>query len=209
MAQSKSESQGLPGASGPVSSGSGITELLAGLLPQGGAGFANSLSELSRNIGNLVPASQLQAEALLANTQAIAQNTSTHGAGGVADTVGNVASTFTGGLLGGLSPILSGLLSLFGSGGPSTPPPLTLYTSAPSLTFQAANVSGPASPGLDYGQSGTPRVMSNPSQPTPQVTVNVQAMDSRSFLDHSQDIAQAVREAILNMHSLNDVISDL
>jgi len=51
--------------------------------------------------------------------------------------------------------------------------------------------------------------MSNPSQPTPQVTVNVQAMDSRSFLDHSQDIAQAVREAILNMHSLNDVISDL
>jgi hypothetical protein len=39
--------------------------------------------------------------------------------------------------------------------------------------------------------------------------VQVQAMDSRSFMDHSHDIATAVREAVLNMHSLNDVISDL
>ena len=43
----------------------------------------------------------------------------------------------------------------------------------------------------------------------PQITVQVQAMDSRSFLDHSHDIAQAVREAMLNMHALNDVINDL
>lgn len=42
-----------------------------------------------------------------------------------------------------------------------------------------------------------------------QVTVNIQAMDSRSFLDRSQDIAQAVREAMLNMHSINDVVNDL
>ncbi|MBZ5590641.1 MAG: hypothetical protein LAP39_00280 [Acidobacteriia bacterium] len=156
-----------------------------------------------------MPASQLQAEALLANTQAVAASTSAHGAGGVAENIGNVASTFTGGLLGGLSPILSGLLDLFGGGGSSTPPPLTSYIPPPSLTFQAANVPGTASPGADYGQSGNPRILSNPSQPTSQVTVNIQAMDSRSFLDHSQDIAQAVRDAVLNMHSLNDVIGDL
>jgi len=42
-----------------------------------------------------------------------------------------------------------------------------------------------------------------------QIVVNVQAMDSRSFLDHSQDIAQAVREAMLNMHALNDVVSEI
>jgi len=41
------------------------------------------------------------------------------------------------------------------------------------------------------------------------VTVQVQAMDSRSFLDHSAEIARAVREAMLNMHSLNDVVSEL
>jgi len=34
-------------------------------------------------------------------------------------------------------------------------------------------------------------------------------MDSRSFMDHSSDIAQAVRDAMLNMHSINDVISNL
>jgi hypothetical protein len=42
-----------------------------------------------------------------------------------------------------------------------------------------------------------------------QIVVNVQAMDSRSFIDHSQEIAQAVREAMLNMHALNDVVSEL
>jgi hypothetical protein len=39
--------------------------------------------------------------------------------------------------------------------------------------------------------------------------VNVQAMDSQSFLDHSSDIAQAVRNAMLNMSSINDLVSEL
>ena len=59
---------------------------------------------------------------------------------------------------------------------------------------------------VDYGQGGAPRVVQNAA---PQVTIQVSAMDSRSFLDHSQDIAQAVRDAMLNMHSINDVISDI
>jgi hypothetical protein len=41
------------------------------------------------------------------------------------------------------------------------------------------------------------------------ILVQVQAMDSQSFMDHSQDIAQAVRQAMLNLNSLNDVILDL
>lgn len=41
------------------------------------------------------------------------------------------------------------------------------------------------------------------------ITIQVQAMDSRSFLDHSAEIAQAVREAMLNMHPLNDVVNDI
>jgi len=47
------------------------------------------------------------------------------------------------------------------------------------------------------------------SRPATQVTVNVQAMDSKSFLDRSHDIAHAVREAMLNMHAINDVVNDL
>jgi hypothetical protein len=34
-------------------------------------------------------------------------------------------------------------------------------------------------------------------------------MDSRSFLEHSDEIARAVREAMLNSHALNDVVSEL
>ena len=39
-----------------------------------------------------------------------------------------------------------------------------------------------------------------------QITVQVQAMDSQSFLDHSSDIALAVRQAMLQSSVLNDVI---
>jgi hypothetical protein len=42
-----------------------------------------------------------------------------------------------------------------------------------------------------------------------QVTVHVNAMDSQSFMDRSSDIASAVREAMLNLHPINDVISNL
>ena len=101
-----------PGTSGP-------TELLGTLLPQGGAGLNDTLTEVTRSIENLMPASQLQAQALLANTQAIIQNTTTNSSIGAVDTIAKVASTFTGGLL-GLSPILSGLLGLFGGG--NSPP---------------------------------------------------------------------------------------
>jgi hypothetical protein len=41
------------------------------------------------------------------------------------------------------------------------------------------------------------------------ILVQVQAMDSQSFMDHSEEIAQAVRQAMLNLNSLNDVILDL
>jgi len=37
----------------------------------------------------------------------------------------------------------------------------------------------------------------------------VQAMDARSFLDHSSEIAAAVRTAMLNLNSINDVVNDL
>ncbi len=42
-----------------------------------------------------------------------------------------------------------------------------------------------------------------------QITVNVQAMDARSFMDRSNDIALAVRDAMLNMNAINDVVNEL
>jgi hypothetical protein len=34
-------------------------------------------------------------------------------------------------------------------------------------------------------------------------------MDSQSFMDHSDEIASAVKAAILSSHSLNDVLAEL
>jgi hypothetical protein len=34
-------------------------------------------------------------------------------------------------------------------------------------------------------------------------------MDSQSFMDRSGDIANSVREAMLNLHPINDVVANL
>ena len=121
-----------------------------------------------------------------------------------------------GGILGsgfGLSPLISGLLDLFGGGGGNTPPPLVPFQMPPSIQFQGG-IDGPGGAGIsaaDYGQNGLPRGVSqtSPQAAGQQITVQVNAMDSKSFLDHSDDIAQAVRQALLQSNSLNDVISGI
>jgi hypothetical protein len=66
---------------------------------------------------------------------------------------------------------------------------------------------------VTYSQRGVSRTGGTSqavvNAPPAQVLVNVQAMDSRSFLDHSDDIARAVRDAMLRSHSLNDVVAEM
>lgn len=45
--------------------------------------------------------------------------------------------------------------------------------------------------------------------PAAQITVNVQALDAQSLMDRSSDIAAAVRNAMLNLNPINDVVNDL
>ena len=128
-----------------------------------------------------------------------------------------VSKVFTNGL--GLVPLIGGLFGLFGGGGKPEPPPLVKYTMPERVYFQGADI--PAGmQSADYDQLGIPRAFgpirstgaagSTPtSSATAQINVNVQAMDARSFLDHSNEIAQAVRQAMLNLNSINDVVSDL
>jgi hypothetical protein len=208
VAQNRTRHEILRRAIGGSSGPSNATDLLGSLAPQSAGSLAATLTEVSRGIGSLAPASQLQVQALIANTQAVTQSSSANDTNSVMGTIGKLASSLTGGAL-SLSPILSGLLHLFGGGGSSTPPPLVKFALPPSIAFQAANVPGPQTAGVDFSQSGDPRVIGAAPSSGTQITVQVQAMDSRSFMDHSQDIAAAVREAMLNMHSLNDVISDL
>jgi hypothetical protein len=64
---------------------------------------------------------------------------------------------------------------------------------------------GPGAFAVDPADGGLPR----PAPASTQITVHVQAMDSKSFLDHSNDIAMAVRQAMLESTALNDVIREV
>jgi hypothetical protein len=143
--------------------------------------------------------------------------------GGAAANIGSMSST-SGGSGGGalsaifksgfgLSPLIGGLISLFGGGNSEETAPLVKYQLPAALDIRRAQT-GSGTYELDYDQAGNARAISgaggNSNQVAgQQVTVNIQAMDARSFLDRSNDIAAAVRDAMLNLSSLNDVIADL
>jgi hypothetical protein len=174
-----------------------------------------------------LPSATTTAPAAIGKTAPSSQ--SAESSSGAGSTVLSIASkVFESGL--GLVPLINGLLGLFGGGGPSTPPPLEKYAMPERLYFtgaEAGNGFGQA----DYDQTGMPRLYNTPppagssiqgsaltaphaggdtaANPISQINVNVQAMDARSFLDHSNEIAQAVRHAMLNLSSINDVVNDL
>lgn len=124
----------------------------------------------------------------------------------VAKTIG----TFT-----GVGPLAAGLMKLFGRGGSDAGQDAapTLPFSLPEQISVEAGLSADRSfVPVTYSQRGVSRTGGTPqaaSAPPAQVLVNVQAMDSRSFLDHSDDIARAVRDAMLRSHSLNDVVAEM
>jgi hypothetical protein len=165
----------------------------------GSTDLSSSLSQAGQQIAQLQQAYQQQAALIGANTQAIQGNTSAQGnrSGSAA---GQVASNIFGGALGFISPVISGIASLFG--GHSSPVPVSIYT-PPS----AVSISGALTPTNSSGVS-QPAAAST-SSTTAHVTVNITAMDSQSFMDRSTDIANAVREAMLNMHPINNVIANL
>lgn len=168
-----------------------------------GNSLGDALALASRQIEGLRTVNEVLAEALSSNTQAVVQNSSSRGAAGAASDIGKTAaSVLTGGL--GLVPLFTSLFRLFRGGSAEEPAPLVRYAAPEPLRVEADS----RLRRIDYSQDGLPRVVERAAV-APQITVQVQAMDSRSFLDHSDEIARAVREAMLNMHSLNDVVSDL
>ena len=125
------------------------------------------------------------------------------------------------GVLGALTPVLrtvfsglplvSGLLSLFGGddGSPEATPTIK-YSLPPAIQVSAGLFqNGRSVSAVDYTFGGDVRMAGMPASGAlamPPVVVNVQAMDSRSFLDRSDDIADAVRKALLNSHPLSDLV---
>lgn len=163
----------------------------------------DQLALITQQLDLLRAVQQAQADAVAENTKTLAQST--------ASKVGSAVSSVAGGgggLLGSflMSPIVSGLMKLFGGGGGSeaTPAPLVQYSAPSSLRVQAGLSNGNLTE-ADYGAGDKVRAVPAATQ----VTVQVQAMDSRSFLDRSDDIAKAVRQAMLESHAINDVVAEL
>jgi hypothetical protein len=189
--------KGRKGIPSPPTIGVGVTS--------NNSDLGTSLSQAGQQIAQLQAAYQQQAALITANTQAIQGNTSAQSARSALSTAGGIASSLLGGggVLGLLSPLISGIASLFG--GSSTPKPLPIYTPPPPVAISADLNS--ATP--NAGTASAPSTGGSSQAAPTQVTVNVNAMDSQSFMDHSDDIANAVREAMLNMHPINGVVASL
>jgi hypothetical protein len=183
--------KGRKGIPNPPTIGVGVTS--------NNSDLATSLSQAGQQIAQLQSAYQQQAALITANTQALQGNTSAQAAHSALSTAGGLASSLLGGGgLGLLSPLISGIASLFGGG--SAPKPLPFYVPPPPIAINGVlNSATPNAAPAGGGQAAA----------APQVTVNVNAMDSQSFMDHSTDIANAVREAMLNMHPINGVVASL
>jgi hypothetical protein len=138
---------------------------------------------------------------------------------------GSVLRTIGSGLT--LAPLVKGLFSLFGGGGKKEElPELERYELPAPIRTEVGLSQFGESFVVDRGAGDRIRRVSDPlpapvrtaagaGAQTPAsavpaaITVNVNAMDSQSFLDRREDIARAVREAMLHSHSVNDVVSEL
>jgi hypothetical protein len=229
-------STGAEQGAGRASSGSGqsqstssqaLGELISGLAGRLGGGRSASvaavseaatanlvseeMSRLSAQLEQLRRVGEWQVETTGENTQAITQNTNSRASEG-----GRSALSAAGSILYpilrsglGISPLVSGLFGLFRGNGNETPPLLMPYQAPPQLHLEAA-IGGSQALQLrdDAGWMNRQATTVQPATGA-QIHISVQAMDSRSFMDHSEDIARAVREAMLNSHALNDVVVDL
>lgn len=93
--------------------------------------------------------------------------------------------------------------SLFRSNTP--PPTATRFTAPPAMHVEA--IQQPASgASTSSGSQGSFRSTSTNSSSAGSVVVNISAIDSKSFLEHSDAIASAVQNALLNSHPLKDVL---
>ncbi len=194
------------------------TSSSAGSQPTSGLAHLNPASEALRLLTNQIDALrglyQTQGAQTLENTAAVAQNTRSRSGEAVsaAATVAKTAGSVVGGSL-PLVPIVSTIAKLFGFGEDKQDAPALTPFALPNPIALEGGVSRSGSSqvdGISYGQNALPRPTSQAvSGGHTSINVNVQTIDSRSFLDHSDDIARAVREAMLNSHPLNDVVAEI
>lgn len=180
----------------------GLDELLATLLADSGAalgtGGAWSAESLAALLRSAMPTPELEAAVERRRP------TPAKGDGSFAEDLGK---TFLSGF--GVASLFSSLFD-WGGGGDDMPASLPKYQAPASLQLDLGYLHSSGSYRLTDRDANDGLRTIGGSQAAPQnITVNIQALDSKSVLDRSGDIAKAVREAILDSHPLGDVIAEL
>ncbi|MGJ5817876.1 hypothetical protein [Paludibaculum fermentans] len=103
-----------------------------------------------------------------------------------------------------VNPLVGGLMSLFEGGADDTQAPLSPFVMPLKQKYDVAfsESDGGLMMPLDRGEDG--RVRSAGAN----VVVQVEAMDSRSFVDRAPEIAQAVKRALLESQGLSGVMQE-
>jgi hypothetical protein len=187
------------------------SDSLTGLLRASGLSGGDSLDTHMTSLADQLQQQQTINDALMQQTLAAMAPPASGGGSSGGDSILGTIGGALGGVLGGglgLAPLVSGIAGLFGGGDSSAPAALPTYMAPLPINLDAGfSEGGGGAFGVDSAQGGAPRAMTN--SPSSQITVQVQAMDSQSFLDHSGDIALAVRQAMLQSSVLNDVIREV
>jgi len=199
---------------------------------EGGRSNVDLLAQLPAFIAPAAEPAQAAAQVQELAKQSLAGSTTSK----IASTASNVASSALSGghfagsnplkVLGGLTllPVVTTLLKLFGGAKKEELPPLEKFDLPAPIRAEAGLSQSGNTFLIDRGVGDRIRPLQVPSFAAPNlaapaspkqtttsshITVNVQAMDSQSFMDRREDIARAVREAMLQSHSLNDIVSEL
>lgn len=168
---------------------------------------AGAIAELSVLVQSLAQ----QTKAVGDNTAALGQATQSvdsMGANLLSFARQALSSVSSGGGFLGLSPIVSLIGGLFRRARtPEAQPELPKFNMPDPLSWNLVTSpsSSPAVQTVTYADTGVPKAPAVNNQ----VTVQIQAMDARSFLERSSEIAGALRSAMLHSSSVNDVMAEM
>jgi hypothetical protein len=187
-----------------------IGEILGGLLQQMDAASSTGLAAGSLAQGPTVPLAASGGLNSAANGAAASQGSGGLRASEIASSIAPAAGRSPASLVGSLllSPIWRGLFGLFRNRGieASAAPEPFLRAEAESTQLDA-----------NWSPAGRPRELRRDSYGRTQtvmpnqeaIQISIQALDARSILDRSEEIASAVRQAMLANHEINDSMTEL
>jgi hypothetical protein len=107
-----------------------------------------------------------------------------------------------------LGPVWKGIFSLFNRDSEDTPTALTRFAAPPEVRSDLAATLGPDGRLSSTRSDAFGLSQANPVPQAP-IQISIQALDARSILDRSDDIAAALKQAMLSNHEINDNLNEI